>query len=34
MIGWEDALRSIPAKGYRQTKNGRYETFISTIVKP
>ena len=33
MIGWEDALRSISSKGYRQTKNGRYETFISNHCK-
>ena len=29
----KDALRCISAKGYRQTKNGRYETFISNHCK-
>lgn len=29
VLGWEHAIRNIPAKGYRKTKNGRYETFVS-----
>lgn len=32
-MSWKDALRGISAKGYRQTKNGRYETFISNHCK-
>ena len=32
-MSWKDALRDISAKGYRQTKNGRYETFISNHCK-
>lgn len=27
--GFEHAVRGMPAKGYRKTKNGTYETFIS-----
>lgn len=30
---WVDALRNIPAKGYRQTRNGRYEAFVSNHSK-
>ena len=26
---WKDAIDNLPAKGYRKTKNGRYETFVS-----
>lgn len=33
VLGWEHAIRSIPAKGYRQTKNGRYEAFVSNHSK-
>ena len=33
VLGWEHAIRSIPAKGYRQTKNGRYEAFVSDHSK-
>lgn len=33
VMGWEHAIRSIPAKGYRQTKNGRYEAFVSDHSK-
>lgn len=30
---WKCAIRSMPAKGYRQTKNGRYEAFVSDHSK-
>lgn len=33
VMGWQAAIRSIPAKGYRQTKNGRYEAFVSDHSK-
>lgn len=33
VLGWEHAIRSMPAKGYRQTKNGRYEAFVSDHSK-
>lgn len=33
VLGWEHAIRSIPAKGYRKTKNGRYEAFVSDHSK-
>lgn len=33
VLGWEHAIRSIPAKGYRRTKNGRYEAFVSDHSK-
>lgn len=33
VMSWENAIRSIPAKGYRQTKNGRYEAFVSDHSK-
>lgn len=29
VVGWEAAIRDIPAKSYRRTKNGRYEAFCS-----
>lgn len=29
VMGWEHAIRRMPAKGYRKTKNGRYEAFCS-----
>lgn len=29
MTDWIKAIQSIKAKGYRQTKNGRYEAFVS-----
>ena len=29
VMGWEHAIRNIPAKSYRKTKNGRYEAFCS-----
>ena len=29
VVGWEAAIRGMPAKGYRLTKNGRYEAFCS-----
>lgn len=32
-MNWEEALRNIPAKGYRQTRNGKYEAFISNHSK-
>lgn len=31
--GWKHAIRGMPAKGYRKTKNGRYETFVSNHSK-
>lgn len=33
VVGWEHAIREMPAKGYRKTKNGRYETFVSNHSK-
>lgn len=33
VIGWEAAIRNIPAKGYRKTKNERYEAFVSNHSK-
>lgn len=32
-MNWKEALYNIPAKGYRQTRNGRYEAFISNHSK-
>lgn len=32
-MGWEHAIRGMPAKGFRKTKNGRYEAFISNHSK-
>lgn len=29
VVGWEAAIRGMPAKGYRRTKNGKYEAFCS-----
>ena len=29
IMGWEHAIRGLQAKGYRRTKNGRYEAFCS-----
>lgn len=29
VMGWEHAIRGMPAKGYRRTKNGKYEAFCS-----
>ena len=31
--GFEHAIRGMPAKGYRKTKNNKYETFISCDCK-
>ncbi len=31
--GWEAAIRGMRAKGYRRTKNGRYEAFTSNHCK-
>lgn len=33
MSKWKDAIRGMPAKGYRKTKNGRYEVFASNRSK-
>ena len=33
MSKWKDAIRGMPAKGYRKTKNGRYEVFTSNHSK-
>lgn len=33
VLGWEHAIRGMPAKGYRKTKNGRYEAFVSNHSK-
>lgn len=32
-MNWKEALNNIPAKGYRQTKNGKYEAYISDHSK-
>lgn len=32
-MDWVEALRRITGKGYRKTKNGRYETFASVQSK-
>ena len=29
VVGWKRAIRGLQAKGYRRTKNGRYEAFCS-----
>lgn len=29
VIGWEHAIRDIPSRSYRRTKNGRYEAYCS-----
>ena len=29
VMGWEHAIRCSPAKGYRKTKNGKYEAFCT-----
>ena len=33
VLGWEAAIRRMPAKGYRQTANGKYETSVSNHCK-
>lgn len=33
VVGWKHAIQNISAKGYRKTKNGRYETFVSNHSK-
>ena len=33
VMGWEAAIRGMPAKGYRKTKNGKYEAFVSNHSK-
>ena len=33
VMGWEAAIRGMPAKGYRKTKNGKYESFVSDHSK-
>lgn len=29
VVGWDAAIRDIPARSYRRTKNGRYEAYCS-----
>lgn len=29
VVGWEHAIRDIPSRSYRRTKNGRYEAYCS-----
>ena len=29
VFGWDAAIRGMKAKGYRRTKNGKYECFVS-----
>lgn len=33
VVDWEAAIRNIKAKGYRQTRNGRHEAFVSDHSK-
>lgn len=33
VMGWEAAIRRMPAKGYRRTKNEKYEAFVSDHSK-
>ena len=33
VVGWEHAIRGMNAKGYRRTKNGKYECFVSVNQK-
>lgn len=33
VMGWEAAIRGMPAKGYRRTRNGKYEAFTSDHSK-
>lgn len=33
VMGWEAAIRGMPAKGYRKTKGGKFECFVSEHSK-
>lgn len=33
VMGWEAGIRRMPAKGYRRTKNEKYEAFVSDHSK-
>lgn len=33
VMGWEAAIRGMPAKGYRKTKSGKFECFVSDHSK-
>lgn len=33
VVGWEHAIRGMRAKGYRKTKNGKFECFVSVKQK-